>query len=75
MNRLKEENLIKQPLQKAILVVTVMDHDKVGASETIGCVRFGLTTAGTELNHWTQMLSHPRKSIANWHALKEEEKK
>lgn len=61
-----------EQMQKAYLLVTVLDHDKLSAADEIGHVKLGMTSAGTELRHWTEMLTHPRKPIANWHTLKED---
>ena len=55
------------------LVVTVVDHDRLGASEPIGKVVLGCNEIGPELRHWIDMLASPRRPIAQWHALKDPE--
>lgn len=56
--------------QKVQLLVTVVDYDRVGASEPIGQVLLGCDTKGPELRHWSDMLATPRRPVAQWHTLK-----
>ncbi|XP_013780479.1 synaptotagmin-1-like isoform X2 [Limulus polyphemus] len=60
-----------EQIQKVHLVVTVVDYDRIGTSEPIGKVVLGCNATGTELRHWMDMLSSPRRPIAQWHSLKE----
>ncbi|XP_076385072.1 synaptotagmin 1 isoform X2 [Megachile rotundata] len=62
-----------EQIQKVQLVVTVVDYDRIGTSEPIGKVVLGHNASGTELRHWTDMLSTPRRPIAQWHTLKDPE--
>ena len=62
-------------LQKVQLMVTVVDYDRVGASEPIGKVLLGCDTKGAELRHWSEMLANPRRPVAQWHTLKALESK
>ena len=61
--------------QKVQLMVTVVDYDRVGASEPIGKVLLGCDTKGAELRHWSEMLANPRRPVAQWHTLKALESK
>lgn len=60
-------------IQKVQLVLTVVDHDRIGTSEPIGKVVLGCanTTGESELRHWMDMLASPRRPIAQWHTLKD----
>jgi len=57
-------------IQKVQLMLTVVDYDRVGASEPIGKVLLGCDVKGAELRHWTEMLGTPRRPVAQWHTLK-----
>ena len=50
-------------------MVTVVDYDRVGASEPIGKVLLGCDRKGAELRHWSEMLATPRRPVAQWHTL------
>jgi hypothetical protein len=62
--------LVDFQFQKVQLLVTVVDYDRVGASEPIGQVLLGCDTKGPELRHWSDMLATPRRPVAQWHTLK-----
>merc|ERR1712062_556796 len=53
------------------LLITVVDYDRVGASEPIGKVLLGCDQKGPELRHWSEMLASPRRPVAQWHTLKD----
>ena len=58
------------------MLVTVVDYDRVGASEPIGKVLLGSEgVKGAELRHWSEMLANPRRPVAQWHTLKALESK
>nr|XP_040571601.1 synaptotagmin 1-like isoform X2 [Lepeophtheirus salmonis] len=57
-------------IQKVQLWVTVVDYDRVGASEPIGKVVLGCEAKGAELRHWSDMMATPRRPVAQWHTLK-----
>ena len=61
--------------QRVQLLITVVDYDRVGASEPIGKVLLGCDQKGPELRHWSEMLASPRRPVAQWHTLKEIESK
>ena len=63
-------NYFKFAFQKVQLMVTVVDYDRVGASEPIGKVLLGCDQKGAELRHWSEMLATPRRPVAQWHTLK-----
>uniref|UniRef100_A0A4W4ERC8 Synaptotagmin n=1 Tax=Electrophorus electricus TaxID=8005 RepID=A0A4W4ERC8_ELEEL len=62
-----------EQMQKILVVVTVFDYDKIGKNDAIGKIFIGSKGTGTELKHWSDMLANPRRPIAQWHTLKEEE--
>ncbi|XP_078511152.1 synaptotagmin-5 [Lissotriton helveticus] len=62
-----------EQIQKVLVVFTVLDYDKLGKNEAIGKVFVGCNASGTELRHWSDMLANPRRPIAQWHTLKNEE--
>lgn len=51
-------------------MVTVVDYDRVGASEPIGHIMLGCDQKSSELRHWSEMLATPRRPVAQWHTLK-----
>lgn len=63
--------IVFEQIQKVQLVLTVVDYDRIGTSETIGKVVMGSSASGTELRHWMDMLASPRRPIAQWHSLKD----
>lgn len=63
-----------EQIQKVSLVVTVVDYDRIGSSDSIGKVVLGCSApSGSELRHWMDMLASPRRPIAQWHTLKDPE--
>lgn len=54
-------------------MVTVFDYDKIGSNDAIGKLFIGSKASGTEMKHWSDMLANPRRPIAQWHPLKQEE--
>ena len=54
---------------KTELHVYCMDFDKIGSNDAIGWINFSLKDQGSAGQHWRQVLSNPKKSIANWHSL------
>ncbi|KAF3854362.1 hypothetical protein F7725_022417 [Dissostichus mawsoni] len=51
------------------LLIAVMDYDRVGHNEVIGVCRVGNEAESLGREHWSEMLSYPRKPIAHWHPL------
>lgn len=54
------------------LVVKVIDYDRIGNNEIIGCSWVGPTCVGIGRDHWFEMLENPRKPIAQWYPLQEQ---
>ncbi|XP_025948561.2 synaptotagmin-8 [Dromaius novaehollandiae] len=56
-------------IQNVDLVISVWDHDKVTKNEQIGKLFLGCRATGNQLRHWSDMLSSPRRPVAQWHSL------
>ncbi|KAM6273494.1 synaptotagmin-8 [Porphyrio hochstetteri] len=56
-------------IQNADVVISVWDHDKVTKNEPIGKLFLGCRATGNQLRHWSDMLSNPRRPLAQWHNL------
>ncbi|XP_062405264.1 synaptotagmin-9 [Sardina pilchardus] len=53
------------------LLIAVMDYDRVGHNEVIGVCRVGNDAESLGRDHWSEMLTYPRKPIAHWHPVVE----
>ncbi|XP_071763182.1 synaptotagmin-9 isoform X4 [Centroberyx gerrardi] len=53
------------------LLIAVMDYDRVGHNEVIGVCRVGNDAENLGRDHWSEMLTYPRKPVAHWHPLVE----
>lgn len=58
-----------EQIQNVDLIISVWDHDKVNKNEQIGKVFLGCRASGNALRHWSDMLAHPRRPLAQWHNL------
>lgn len=58
-----------EQIQNVDLIISVWDHDKVNKNEQIGKVFVGCRASGNALRHWSDMLAHPRRPLAQWHNL------
>ncbi|KAM8939657.1 synaptotagmin-8 [Pelodytes ibericus] len=58
-----------EQIQNVDLIISVWDHDKVNKNEQIGKVHLGCRASGNALRHWSDMLAHPRRPMAQWHNL------
>ncbi|XP_035251714.1 synaptotagmin VIII isoform X2 [Anguilla anguilla] len=56
-------------IQRVQLVVAVWDHDKMSRNDAMGKVLLGCGATGNQLRHWADMLSNPRRPVAQWHTL------
>uniref|UniRef100_A0A8B9P5W4 Synaptotagmin 8 n=1 Tax=Apteryx owenii TaxID=8824 RepID=A0A8B9P5W4_APTOW len=56
-------------IQNVDLVISIWDHDKVTKNEQIGKLFLGCRATGNQLRHWSDMLSNPRRPVAQWHSL------
>ncbi|XP_027530045.1 synaptotagmin-8 [Neopelma chrysocephalum] len=56
-------------IQNVDVVISVWDHDKVTKNEPIGKLFLGCRATGNQLRHWSDMLSNPRRPLAQWHVL------
>ncbi|XP_076370305.1 synaptotagmin-10-like [Tachypleus tridentatus] len=51
------------------LVIKVIDYDRVGANEMLGCCAIGSQCIGLGRDHWLEMLDTPREPVAQWYHL------
>ena len=58
-------------LEDADLIFKVIDYDRVGANELIGCVGIGAHFEGLHRDHWYQMIERPRIPITYNYSLRE----
>uniref|UniRef100_A0A3Q0S897 Synaptotagmin 8 n=1 Tax=Amphilophus citrinellus TaxID=61819 RepID=A0A3Q0S897_AMPCI len=56
-------------IQRVNLVISVWDHDAVTRNDPIGKIYLGCDATGNQLRHWADMLSNPRRPVAQWHSL------
>ncbi|XP_059959473.1 liprin-beta-2 isoform X3 [Mesoplodon densirostris] len=59
-------------IDQIYLSIAVMDYDRVGHNEIIGVCQVGNEAERLGRDHWSEMLSYPRKPIAHWHSLVEQ---
>jgi Ca2+-dependent lipid-binding protein len=69
-NETFEFDIPNDKIRDMSLVLTVVDFDRVLPNEAIGQVSVGYRTQGQSLKHWSEMMNHPRKTIAMWHKIK-----
>ncbi|KAK0076085.1 hypothetical protein PV326_011083, partial [Microctonus aethiopoides] len=53
------------------LIVKVIDYDRIGSDELMGCTAIGSSFIGIGRDHWLEMLDNPRKPVAQWYPLLE----
>ncbi|ELU04478.1 synaptotagmin 9 [Capitella teleta] len=59
----------QENIEDVSLVIKVIDYDRLGSNELMGCSVVGPDYVGRD--HWYEMLSNPRRPIAHWYALME----
>ncbi|XP_064489931.1 synaptotagmin-10-like [Ornithodoros turicata] len=53
------------------LAVKVVDYDRVGPNELMGCCAIGTLAVGVGRDHWLSAIDNPRKPSAQWYPLVE----
>lgn len=50
-------------------MISVWDHDPMTPNDPTGKIFLGCDASGNQLKHWADMLSNPRRPVAQWHTL------
>ncbi|KAL1130147.1 hypothetical protein AAG570_013085, partial [Ranatra chinensis] len=58
-------------VQHVSLVIKVIDYDRIGSDELMGCAAIGSSFIGLGRDHWIEMLDNPRKPVTQWYPLSE----
>nr|CAD7426211.1 unnamed protein product [Timema monikensis] len=58
-------------VEEVSLIVKVIDYDRIGHNELMGCTAIGSSFIGIGRDHWLEMLDNPRKPVAQWYPLLE----
>ncbi|XP_029009942.1 synaptotagmin VIII isoform X2 [Betta splendens] len=58
-----------EEIQRVNLVISMWDHDTMTRNDAMGKIFLGCDAAGNQLRHWADMLSNPRRPVAQWHSL------
>ncbi|KAG8257224.1 Synaptotagmin-9 [Homalodisca vitripennis] len=53
------------------LIIKVIDYDRIGSDELMGCAAIGSSFIGAGRDHWLKMLECPRDNVAQWYPLLE----
>uniref|UniRef100_A0A3P9PDE8 Synaptotagmin 9 n=1 Tax=Poecilia reticulata TaxID=8081 RepID=A0A3P9PDE8_POERE len=64
-------DVLPENIEQISLLIAVMDYDRVGHNEVIGVCRVGNDADSLGREHWSEMLTCPRKPVAHWHPLVE----
>ncbi|KAL3210986.1 hypothetical protein MRX96_036748 [Rhipicephalus microplus] len=51
------------------LAIKVVDYDRVGPNELMGCCAVGQLATGVGRDHWLAVMDNPRKPTAQWYPL------
>ncbi|CAF1039599.1 unnamed protein product [Adineta ricciae] len=70
-NESLEFDLRNEELDYADLIFKVIDYDRVGLNELIGCMGIGVNFNGLHRHHWYQMLEYPRVPITQSYNLRD----
>ncbi|CAF2085111.1 unnamed protein product [Rotaria magnacalcarata] len=62
-NESLEFDLSNEDRENTDLIFKVIDYDRVGSNELIGCIGIGVHFDGINRDHWYQMIEHPRVPI------------
>ncbi|EFA01872.1 synaptotagmin-10 isoform X1 [Tribolium castaneum] len=58
-------------IEDVSLIVKVIDYDRIGSNELMGCTAIGSSFIGIGKDHWLEMLDNPRCPVAQWYPLLE----
>ncbi|CAG2114902.1 unnamed protein product [Medioppia subpectinata] len=58
-------------LENVSIEFQVLDYDRVTKNEVIGKLELGPKTDSSTKKHWQDVISSPRRQIAEWHKLKD----
>jgi len=58
-------------LENVSLEFQVLDYDRVTKNEVIGRLELGPKTGPSSQKHWQDVITSPRRQIADWHKLKD----
>ncbi|XP_023247842.1 synaptotagmin-10-like [Copidosoma floridanum] len=58
-------------IEDCSLIIKVIDYDRIGANELMGCTAIGANSIGMGRDKWLEMLDSPRKHVAQWYPLTE----
>ncbi|CAF3308062.1 unnamed protein product [Rotaria socialis] len=70
-NESLEFDLSDEDRENTDLIFKVIDYDRVGSNELIGCIGIGVHFDGINRDHWYQMIEHPRVPITQSYNLRE----
>ncbi|OAD61394.1 Synaptotagmin-9 [Eufriesea mexicana] len=58
-------------IEDVSLIVQVIDYDRIGSNELMGCTAIGADFIGIGREQWLKMLENPRKPVTQWYPLME----
>ncbi|XP_076748631.1 synaptotagmin-10 isoform X1 [Xylocopa sonorina] len=58
-------------IEDVSLIVKVIDYDRIGSNELMGCTAIGADFIGIGREQWLKMLENPRKPVTQWYPLME----
>ncbi|XP_041354322.1 synaptotagmin-10-like [Gigantopelta aegis] len=61
----------QESIEDVYLLVKLVDYDRIGSDELMGCCALGPKYNGLGRNHWYEMLENTRKPVAQWYQLQE----